>query len=80
MWGRSAVVSLNVKTLRGKTLKTINLRQRKTHLLLSYRFRCTPPRGTYKFLVFAKDLAGIRQTRVRSNKLAVKWKRSTDPS
>jgi hypothetical protein len=42
------------------------------NLLLKAKFTCTLPKGTYRHLVYAIDLAGNRQATVGVNKLVVR--------
>ena len=65
-------VTIKIKTLRGVTKKTLRLGQRYVNKLQSYRFRCTLPRRTYRFYVYATDGAGNKQARVGSNRLVVR--------
>jgi len=68
----TAKVTITVKTLGGKKVKTFKLGSRKVNTLLSYRFRCTLAKKTYKFYVTAVDAAGNPQTKTGVNKLVVK--------
>lgn len=38
----------------------------------TYSFRCTPAKGTYRWYVYATDLAGNQQAKAASNSLRVK--------
>ena len=67
-----ATVTLKIKTKRGKTVKTVVLRNRQVNTLLKYRFRCTLKQGTYRFYVYARDAAGNSQRKVASNRLVVR--------
>ncbi len=69
--GRASVV-LKLKNAHGKVVKTINLHLRTVNSSLSYRYRCTLPRGKYRFFVYATDVAGNHQTAVGSNRLTIK--------
>ena len=68
----TCAVTLVIKNARGKILKTARLGQLKTNAELSYRFRCSFARGTYRFFVYARNLAGSSQSKVASNRLIVK--------
>jgi len=62
-----------IKIKRGTTLKkTLKLGLRATGKLRSTSFKCDLPRGTYRFTVYATDLAGNRATTRGSNYLYVK--------
>ncbi len=67
----TATVKIKI-TYRGKTVKQITLRDRKVNKTLRYRFRCTLPKRTYRFYVYATDTAGNTQSKVRSNRLTVR--------
>ncbi len=70
--GGTAAVTIKVKTPGGVTKKTFKLGQRAVNKLLSHRFRCGLARGTYRFFVYATDLAGNTQGTVGRNYLYVK--------
>jgi outer membrane protein assembly factor BamB len=70
--GGKAHVTIKVKTLSNKTVKTVNLGLRAVNRSLGCTFRCTLARKTYRFFVYATDAAGNKQARVGSNKLSVK--------
>ena len=67
-----AKVTIKVRTLSGRTVKTLSLGLRRVNATLSYRFRCTLPRRTYRFVVYATDLAGNTQARKGVNRLVVR--------
>jgi len=67
----TATVTIAIKTLSGKTVRRVTLRDRKVDILLAYKFRCTLARRTYRFFVYATDAAGNVQARVASNRLTV---------
>ncbi|MBE0617175.1 MAG: hypothetical protein IH608_04520 [Proteobacteria bacterium] len=54
-----------------RTFKTLSVGTRATGKLLGRRFKCRLAKGTYRFVVKAKDLAGNNATRVGSNALTV---------
>ena len=67
-----ADVTIRVRTLGGRIVKTVRLSRRPTNVSLSYRFACRLAPGTYRFAVTARDLAGNRQVHVGSNRLVVR--------
>ena len=67
-----ARVTIKVKTLGGKTLKTMTVRSAVTNTSLTKRFRCALPKGSYRFWVYARDLAGNTQAKAASNRLTVR--------
>ena len=70
--GGSATVTLKVRTLKGKSVKTLVLKNRKVNSLQSCRFHCTLKAGTYRFYVYATDAAGNVQSKVAHNTLRVR--------
>lgn len=66
-----ASITIHVKDSRGRTVRTLT-GTRPTNTALQSRFLCLIPKGTYRFFVYARDLAGNRQTRVGGNRLIVK--------
>ena len=68
----TATVTLKVKTLGGRTVKTVTLLKRTVNTPLTYTFRCTLAKKTYKFYVYAKDTAGNAQLKPAVNKLVVR--------
>ena len=67
-----ANVTVRVRNRHGKLIKVVKLGERRTNRLLSARFTCNLRRGTYRFTVLARDLAGNRQSRVGANRLIVR--------
>lgn len=67
-----ATVTVVVRNLHGKVVKTLRLGQRPTNKVLVARFRCTLRRGTYHYRVLARDLAGNHQTKAGSRLLIVR--------
>ena len=57
-----ATATIRIKTLGGKTVKTLRLGQVTTGRLLGRSFVCTLRKGIYRFYVTAKDLAGNEST------------------
>lgn len=68
----TAKVTITIKTLAGKKVKTIALGIRKVNATLGHRFRCTLAKGTYTFSVTAVDMAGNTQSKAGVNRLVVK--------
>jgi len=54
----TATVAIFVRTLRGKTVKTLRYSSRPVNRLLSARFVCRLRKGRYRFAVIAGDQAG----------------------
>jgi len=73
-WPRTgkATVTLTIKTMSGRTVRTMVLKSRSVNTLLSYRFRCNLKRGTYRFYVSARDAAGNAVSKAAGNRLVVK--------
>jgi hypothetical protein len=59
----SAKVTIRIKTLRGRTVKTLRAVTRTTNVAASSRFTCKLKKGRYRFFVYARDLAGNAQVR-----------------
>jgi hypothetical protein len=59
----TARVTIRVKTRSGRTVKTLKAVTRKTNVATSSRFTCKLAKGSYRFHVYATDLAGNRQVR-----------------
>ena len=70
--GGTATVTLRVKTLGGKTVKTVVLKDRLVGKELSYHFRCTLPKKTYRYWVSVVDTAGNSDPTPASNRLVVR--------
>ena len=68
----TAKVTITIKTLGGKKVKTIAVGTKKVNATLGCTFRCTLAKRTYKFYVTAVDMAGNTQSRTGVNKLVVK--------
>ena len=66
-----AKVTIKVMTLRGRVVKVLKLGKRAVNRRLSYRFRCTLVKKTYRFRVYATDAAGNKQAVIGSNRLVV---------
>ena len=70
--GAAAAVTIKVKKAGGKTVKTLSLGTQPLGKTLAATFRCTLPRGTYRFSVYATDRTGNKQSRVGTNTLVVR--------
>ena len=68
----SATVTIRVRNARNAEKWRVILKNKPVNKLLGYAFRCSLPRGTYRFLVTATDAAGNRETKPASNKLVVR--------
>ncbi len=66
-----ATVTIKIKTLGGRTKKTLSLGRRAVNKLQSCRFKCSLPKRTYRFYVYATDLAGNTQSVLGRNYLYV---------
>jgi len=66
-----ATVRILVRTLGGKTVKTVTLRNRPVAKALKCRFTCRLRTGDYRLLILAADAAGNRQTKVARGILQV---------
>lgn len=65
-------MTIKVKTLSGRVVKTIKPGKKAVNTLLRARFTCSLKKGTYRFYVYATDLAGNTQGSVGRNKLVVR--------
>jgi hypothetical protein len=54
-----------------KVVKTIRLGLRSCDRAYAESYRCTLPKGTYKYFVYAKDKAGNAQSAMTGKKLVV---------
>ena len=66
-----ATVTIRIKTLGGRTVKTLKPGLRGVNTSQRYRFRCGLARSTYRFWVYATDRAGNKQLIVGVNRLRV---------
>jgi len=66
-----ATVTVRVKTPGGRTVKILRLGERPTNVGLTTRFVCRLEPRTYRWFVYARDLAQNRQTHVGVNRLVV---------
>ena len=67
-----ATVMIKIKTLSGTSVKTLKLGRVPVGKLLSARFSCKLTKKTYRFYVYATDLAGNAQATVGSNRFTVR--------
>ncbi len=67
-----ATVTIKIKTLGGTTKKTLSLGRRSVNQLLSYRFKCSLAKRTYRYWVYATDAAGNTQSVIGRNYLYVR--------
>jgi hypothetical protein len=58
--------------IKGPQKTTITLKRRAVNKALTAKFTCKLARGTYRFTVYATDLAGNKQVRAGANRLTVK--------
>jgi hypothetical protein len=68
----SAKVVIKIKRGNGTTAKTITINSAQTNAQQSYSFTCNLAKGTYKWYVYATDLAGNTQENVARATLTVK--------
>ncbi len=70
-YGIKAAARIVIKNSHSRVVKTVK-KSVKTGVGSVASFRCTLPRGTYKFYVYATDQAGNKQVKVVSNRLIVR--------
>ncbi len=68
----TATVTIVVRSSKTETARRLKLGTRATNKPLSYKWTCSLRRGSYRFFVYASDLAGNRQVSVGSNRLVVR--------
>jgi len=68
-WYAKVVIKIYQGT---KLKKSITLRNQDANTNLTYSFKCKLAKGSYKWTVFATDLAGKKQAKTSSKKLVVK--------
>ena len=68
----TCAVTLKIKNSRGDWVKSWSLGQKRSNAKGTYTFTCNLPKGTYRYYVYAKDLAGNKQTAVGSTSFKVK--------
>jgi hypothetical protein len=69
--GTATAVKIVIKNRYGKVVKTIRLGTKKVNTAYSVRFTCKLAKGTYRFYVSGKDVAG-NTAKVGSNRLTVR--------
>jgi hypothetical protein len=70
-----AEITIRITDHSGRTRQVIALgwqRTDQTHVTGIFVWRCRLPRGSYRYTVLARDLAGNKQSQVGSNRLIVK--------
>ncbi len=67
-----ASVTVRLRNRAGKLIRVIRLGERRTNRLLGAKFACNLRRGTYRFTVLARDLAGNAQVKAGTNRLIVR--------
>jgi beta propeller repeat protein len=71
--GSGAVrVKIRIKSATGKTVKTLKCGTRPVNTALTHRFRCRLKKGSYRFFVYATDLAGNAESRIGRSTLRVR--------
>ena len=65
-------VTIKVKRLSGRVVKTLRLGLKGCDTLRHAHFTCRLAKGTYRFFVYARDLSGNAQTHAGSNRLTVR--------
>jgi beta propeller repeat protein len=68
----AATVKIRIKSATGKTVKTLQCGARPVNKALTYRFRCKLKKGSYRYFVYASDLAGNAQSRIGRSTLRVR--------
>ena len=67
----TCALTLVFRNAAGHVVLTKHLGQKATNKDIRYRFRCGLARGTYRFYVYATNLAGLKQLKTASNRLTV---------
>jgi hypothetical protein len=70
--GPSAAVTIRIVSANGRTVKTVHLASQRVQVWLTYAFRCTLAKETYRFFVAATDASGNKGTTFASNVLVVR--------
>lgn len=65
-------VTIVVKTMKGKTVKTWQVGNKAPNKVLSAKYKVTLKKGSYKWYVYAVDAAENTQSKIGSNKFTVK--------
>lgn len=68
----TATVVIKIKNRAHKVVKTIKVGVKNVNASQSAKFKCRLAKGTYKFYVYATDVAGNAQSKVGHNRLTVK--------
>jgi len=68
----TATVVIKVKNRAHKVVKTIKVGVKNVNASQAAKFRCRLAKGTYKFYVYATDVAGNAQSKAGHSKLTVK--------
>jgi cytochrome c len=68
----TATVVIKIKNRSGKVVTTIKAGSKAVNTALSAKFTCKLAKGTYKYYVYATDVAGNAQSKAGSAKLTVK--------
>jgi len=71
-WSPTARITFKVRRSNGAVAQSTSLGKRATGSLQSVKVKLTAPRGTYRYYLYAKDLAGNTQYRVASNQITVR--------
>ena len=66
------MLQIKIRNGRGAVVKTLALGAKPVNAVASAWFRCSLPKGTYRFYVYATDKAGNPQAIVGYNKLTVR--------
>jgi hypothetical protein len=72
VFSRYGPFTIKVKTKSGRLVRTLYCGEQMMRGVHTNRFLATIPRGSYRFYVYAFDLAGNKQSKVGSNVLTVK--------
>jgi len=64
--------TIKIRDAHGRVVRSRELDWVASRAAQTWTFRCTLPRGAYRFFVYAVDVAGNRQGNVASNTLKVR--------
>ena len=70
--GGTAVVTIKIKNRAGRIKKTLKLGTQDVNVTLSAKFKCRLAKGTYRYYVYAVDVAGNTQSKAGRNTLTVR--------
>ena len=70
--GGTAMVLIEIKTMRGKLVRSFALCSRPENAALALSLKATMAKGSYRWFVYATDAAGNGQSSVGRAKLTVK--------